>query len=396
MIDKEVKRLIEKEERRQQEKVILVASENMASDDVRKAEMSVLMNKYAEGYPGARYYGGCENVDKIELLAQKRGRELFGLSSKKWHVNVQPYSGSPANIEVYFALVPIGGKIMGLELSHGGHLTHGHRVSASGILWKQKPYLVDKKTERLDYDALRKEAIKAEPKLIVAGFTAYPRKIDFKKFREIADACGAYLMVDMSHFAGLVAGGMHPSPFPYAHIVTTTTHKTLRGPRAALIFSKGEEIAERVNKAVFPGLQGGPHMHTIAAVAVALGEAQKPSFQKYARQVVENAQALAEELKKRGWRVITGGTDNHIVLVDVWMNGKGIGGKEAEERLEHAGIYANRNTIPFDTRKPRDPSGMRFGTPFETTKMIRAGMSQQQMKRRFVQIAEKIDNALRK
>lgn len=364
-----------------------------------KALGSPLTNKYAEGYPGRRYYGGNVVIDEVERLCQKRALELFGLSSDEpvstrgdsstrggWYVNVQALSGSPANFAVYMALVPLGGKIMGMKLSHGGHLTHGHSVSATGKLWKQIPYGVDTATETLNYDALKEIAKREKPNLIVAGFTAYPRIIDFKKFREIADSCGAYLMIDMSHFAGLVAGGVYPSPFLYADVVTTTTHKTLRGPRHALIFCKNE-FAEKIDRAVFPGLQGGPHENTIAAAAVALKEAMSPAFKKYAKQVVKNAKVLAEELQKRGWRIISGGTDSHLILVDTWMDGKGIGGKEASEWLEKEGIIVNMNTIPFDTRKPTDPSGIRLGTAAETTR----GKKEKDM----VKIAEKIDKVLR-
>ncbi len=367
MRDKETENLIKKEEARHKRVVNLIASENIVSDDVREALGSVFVNKYAEGYPGKRYYGGNEVSDELERLAQKRALSLFGLKEDVWSVNVQPLSGSPANVAVYLALVPQGGKIMGMELSHGGHLTHGHKVSVSGMFWKQVPYGVSRDTETIDYDALAKIAKKEKPALIIAGFTAYPRTIDFKKFRKIADTVKAYFMVDMSHFAGLVAGGVHPSPFPYADAVTTTTHKSLRGPRSAIIFSK-KELSPKIDKAVFPGLQGGPHLNQIAAVAVALKEADEPSFKKYAQHVVKNAQALAEELSARGWRVVSGGTDTHLLLVDTWMDGAGLGGKEASERLEKEGIIVNKNTIPFDTRNPVDPSGIRLGTPAETTR----------------------------
>lgn len=399
MVDKEIQKLIEQETRRQKSVINLIASENYVSQDVLRALGSPLTNKYAEGYPGKRYYGGNAVIDKIEKLCIFRALKLFKLSSKKWHVNVQALSGSPANLAVYMALVPFGEKIMGMSLSHGGHLTHGHGVSATGKLWKQIPYGVSKKTERLDCGALKKLAHKEKPKLIVAGFTAYSRIIDFKKFREIADSCGAYLMVDMSHFAGLVAGGAYPSPFKYADVVTTTTHKTLRGSRHALIFArknkfvaskvKGQmsnvSIADAIDRAVFPGLQGGPHENTIAAVAIALKDAMAPSFKKYARQVVKNARVLAKELQKRGWRVVSGGTDSHLLLVDTWA--RGVSGKEASERLEKAGIIVNMNTIPFDTRKPMDPSGIRLGTPAETTR----GKKEKDM----VKIAEKIDKILK-
>jgi len=305
------------------------------------------------------------------------------LSPNKWSVNVQPYSGSPANLAVYLALVPFGGKIMGMDLAMGGHLTHGHKVSASGKFWRQIPYGVNKKTERLNYDELMKIAKKEKPSIIVAGATAYSRVINFKKFRKIADAVGAYLMVDMAHIAGLVAAGLHPSPFLCADVVTTTTHKTLRGPRSAIIFCK-KELGQMINKAVFPGLQGGPHLNQIAAVAVALKEAASPSFKKYAKQIVKNTKILAEELKKRGWRIVSGGTDNHLFLVDTWT--KGIGGKETSDKLEKHGIIVNKNMIPFDERKPVDPSGIRIGTAFMTT----LGMKEKDM----IKIAEKIDKIL--
>ena len=396
MKDKEISRFIKQEEQRQKRVINLIASENFVSKDVLEALGSVFTNKYAEGYPGKRYYGGNEVIDRIERLTQERALKLFGLSAKKWAVNVQPYSGSPSNMAVYLALVPIGGKIMGMSLSMGGHLTHGHRVSATGKLWKQVPYGVDKKTETLDYNRLLRIAKKEKPKLIVAGYTAYSRIIDFKKFRHIADACGTLLMVDMSHFAGLVAGKAYPSPFSYADIVTTTTHKTLRGPRAALIFAakrrsrvaSGEVgfIHEAIDRAVFPGLQGGPHVNAIAAVAVALKEAAQPSFKQYARQVVRNAKVLARELQKRGWRIVSGGTDSHLFLVDT-IN-RGISGKEAQECLERSGIIVNKNTIPYDSRSPFDPSGIRIGTPAVTTR----GMKERDMKK----IAEMIDKILKK
>lgn len=385
-MDKEILNLIKEEKTRQKSAVNLIASENYVSEDVLNALGSVLVNKYAEGYPTKRYYGGNKIVDEVENLCIKRALDLFKLSPKRWSVNVQAYSGSPANFAVYSALVPLSGKIMGMELSSGGHLTHGHKASFTGKFWKQIPYSVDKKTERLDYKELLKIAKKEKPDIVVCGFTAYPRKIDFKKFREIADSCGAYLLVDMSHIAGLVAGGFHPSPFKYADVVTTTTHKTLRGPRSALIFSRGE-LSSRIDKAIFPGLQGGPHMNQIASVAVCLKEADSLNFKKYAEQVVKNAKALANELGKIGFRIISGGTDNHLLLVDVWKGGKGIGGAEASDRLEKEGIIVNKNTIPFDTRSPSDPSGIRLGTAAETTR----GAKERDMKK----IAGRIANILR-
>ena len=331
-------------------------------------------------------------------MAKERALALFKLTPETWGVNVQPLSGSPANVAVYLALVPQGGKIMGMSLDHGGHLTHGHKVSITGKMWTQIPYGVSKETERLDYTALKELAMREKPAIIVAGFTAYPRLIDWAKFREIADAVvypeqgrkGAYLMVDMSHIAGLIAGGVYPSPFPYADIVTTTVHKTLRGPRSALIFSKKDErgLPTKIDKAVFPGMQGGPHLNQIAAVAVALKEDATPAFRKYAAQVVKNAATLADELSKLGWRVVSGGTDSHLLLVDVWMGGKGIGGKEASTRLEREGIIVNKNTIPNDARSPVDPSGIRLGSAAETTR----GKKEKD----FREIARKIDVVLRR
>lgn len=390
MKDIQIKKLIEAEKQRQKSVINLIASENYVSKDVLEALGSELTNKYAEGYPGKRYYGGQVHVDAIEELACVRALKLFGLSSKRWHVNVQPLSGSPANLAVYTGLVPKEGKIMGMSLDHGGHLTHGHKVSATGKFWQQVPFGVDAVTEVIDYEEIKKIAVREKPNIIVAGFTAYPRKVDFKKFREIADSTGALLMVDMSHFAGLVAGKVYPSPFLYADVVTTTVHKTLRGPRSAMIFSRIDEreLYKKIDRAVFPGLQGGPHLNQIAAVAVALKEADTPAFKKYAQQVVKNADILAKELKKLGWKIISGGTDTHLMLVDTWMNGTGISGKEASDRLEQAGIIVNKNTIPGETRSPMDPSGIRLGTAAETTR----GKKEKDM----VKIAQKIDMILRK
>ncbi len=385
MKDREIAKLIAKEEWRQKRVINLIASENIVSRDVREAVASVFGNKYAEGYPGKRYYGGNKIIDELEDLTKARALKLFKLKSNEWSVNVQALSGSPANLAVYAALVPLGAKIMGMSLDMGGHLTHGHKVSMTGKLWKQVPYGVNKKTEMLDYRVIAKIAKKEKPKLVVAGYTAYSRIIDFKKFRAIANACGAILMVDMSHIAGLVAGGVHPSPFPYADVVTTTTHKTLRGPRAALIFSK-KEYSRDIDRAVFPGFQGGPHMNTIAGVAVALGEAGTPQFKQYAKQIVKNTNVLARELQKRGWRIVSGGTDTHLFLMDTMS--QGISGKDAQERLEQEGIIVNKNTIPFDARSPMDPSGIRIGTAAITTQ----GMKESDMKA----IAEKIDKILKK
>ncbi len=389
MKDPQIKRLIEAEKKRQKKVINLITSENYVSKDVLEALGSELTNKYAEGYPGHRYYGGNEFSDKIEDLAKGRALKLFKLSSKGWAVNVQPLSGSPANLAVYLALVPQGGKIMGMSLDHGGHLTHGHKVSATGKFWQQVPYGVDKKTEVIDYEVLKKLALLEKPNIIVAGFTAYPRIVDFKKFREIADSVGAVLMVDMSHFAGLVAGGEYPTPFKYADVVTTTAHKTLRGPRSAMIFSKIDEreINKKIDKAVFPGLQGGPHLNQIAATAVALKEAGSVAFKTYAKQIIKNTKTLAMELKRLGWRIVSGGTDTHLILMDTWMSGTGISGKEASDRLEKEGIIVNKNTIPGETRSPMDPSGIRLGAAAETT----LGKKEKD----FVLIARKIDKILR-
>jgi glycine hydroxymethyltransferase len=395
MKDKQIEKLIKAEELRQKKNISLIASENYVSNDVLEALGSKFTNKYSEGYPGHRYYKGQTFTDKVEELCRERALKLFGLSSEKWGVNVQALSGSPANLAVYLALVPQGGKVMGMSLDHGGHLTHGHKVSATGKIWTQIPYGVNKDTEVLDYDELKKIAIENKPNMIIAGFTAYPRIVDFKKFREIADACGAILMVDMSHFAGLVAGGAYPSPFLYADVVTTTVHKTLRGPRSAMIFSrkdktrtsaKGNEISfsDLIDKAVFPGLQGGPHMNQIAAVAVALKEAGTPAFKKYVKQVIKNAKVLSDELKKLGWKIISGGTDSHLILVDT---GK-ISGAEASDKLEKVGIIVNKNTIPNEPRSPMDPSGIRLGTAGETTR----GAKEKDM----IKLAKRIDQALRK
>ena len=394
MKDKQIETLIKKEGTRQKSVINLIPSENYASKDVLTALGSIFDNKYAEGYPTKRYYGGQTYTDELEFLCQDRARKAFKLSKELWHVNVQAHSGSPANLSVYLGLVPLGGKIMGMTLTAGGHLTHGQKVSMTGKVWQQVPYGVDPKTEMLDYSALRELATKEKPALIVAGFTAYPRMVDFKKFREIADSCGAILMVDMSHFAGLVAGGVYNSPFEYADVVTSTTHKTLRGPRSAIIFSRKDKkigdknISESIDKAIFPGLQGGPHMGQIAGVAVALKEAASPAFRQYAKQVLKNANVLGKELARLGWRIVSGGTDSHLLLVDTWMDGKGIPGKEAEAKLEAAGIICNKNTIPGETRSPFDPSGIRIGSPAETTR----GKKEKDFKK----IAEKIDKVLRK
>lgn len=397
MKDKEIGRLIGEEKKRQKSVVNLIASENYVSRDVLDALGSELTNKYAEGYPGHRYYGGNEISDKVENLCKARALKLFKLSPRKWYVNVQALSGSPANLAVYLALVPPGGTIMGMSLSEGGHLTHGHKVSATGKFWKAVQYGVNPKTEKIDYEVVKRLAKKEKPSIVVAGFTAYPRAVDFKKFRKIVDSIvhpersrRTLLMVDMSHTAGLVAGGALPSPFPYADVVTTTTHKTLRGPRSAIIFSRidNRELYKKIDKAIFPGLQGGPHLNQIAAISVALKEAATPSFKTYAKQVIKNTKALADELKRLGWRIVSGGTDTHLALVDTWMDGKGVSGKEASDRLEKAGIIVNKNTIPGEKRSPMDPSGIRIGTAAETT----LGKKEKDMKA----IARKIDTILKK
>ena len=389
MKDTEVGKLIEEENKRQHDVVNLIASENYVSEDVLAALGSVLTNKYSEGYPNARYYGGNPVVDAIETLCQDRAREVFGLSHDEWQVNVQPYSGSPAMLATYSALMELGDSFMGMELAHGGHLTHGHSVSFTGKAWKQIPYQVEEDTELLDYTKLEEQARQEKPKVIVAGFTAYPREIDWAAFRKVADAVGAYLVVDMSHIAGLVAGSVYKSPFPHADVVVTTTHKTLRGPRAAMIFARKDEreLPKKIDKAVFPGLQGGPHSNQIAAVAVALNEATTEEFKEYVAHVVQNAQALSTELQQLGWRVVSGGTDTHLVLVDVWKDGKGITGSDAETRLEEEGIIVNKNTIPFDTRSPFNPSGIRLGAAAETTR----GKTVKDMQT----IAQKIDTILK-
>lgn len=377
--DAEVMETIELEIKRQQEHIELIASENFVSPQVMEAMGSQMTNKYAEGYPSRRYYGGCEYVDMVENLAIERLKKLFGAD----HANVQPHSGSNANLGVYFAVLKPGDKVLGMNLSQGGHLTHGSPVNISGTYFNFVDYGVDKETERIDYDEVRNIALKEKPKMIVAGASAYPRTIDFAKFREIADEVGAYLMVDMAHIAGLVAAGLHPNPVPYADFVTTTTHKTLRGPRGGAILCK-EEYAKAIDKAIFPGLQGGPLMHVIAAKAVSFGEALKDDFKEYQKQVVTNAKVLAESLMERGFRLVSGGTDNHLMLIDVRT--KGLTGKKAEELLEAVNVTTNKNTIPFDPESPFITSGIRIGTPAVTTR----GMKEEEMKK----IAEIIDLAL--
>ena len=360
--DEKIASALEAELSRQRHKLELIASENIVSHAVMEAQGSVLTNKYAEGYPGKRYYGGCECVDVVETLAIERAKELFGAG----YVNVQPHSGAQANMAVFFALLSPGDTYMGMNLTDGGHLTHGSAVNMSGKYFRVVPYGVDKETERIDYDALEKQAKEVKPKLIVAGASAYARIIDFERLSAIAKAVGAYLMVDMAHIAGLVAGGMHPSPLPWADVVTTTTHKTLRGPRGGMILTKDAEFGAQFNKAIFPGIQGGPLMHVIAAKAVALEEALQPAFKEYAAQVVKNAKALAAALQEKGFRIVSGGTDNHLMLVD--LRSKGVTGKEAQNLLDGVGITANRNTIPFEPLSPFVTSGIRLGSPALTTR----------------------------
>jgi Glycine/serine hydroxymethyltransferase len=362
--DPEVYKAIELELGRQRSKIELIASENFVSEAVLEAAGSVLTNKYAEGLPGHRYYGGCEFVDIVENLARDRALKLFGAD----HVNVQPHSGAQANMSVYNAVLKPGDTVLGMRLSHGGHLSHGSKVNFSGELYHFVDYGVRKDNQFIDYDEVESQALKYKPKMIVAGASAYPRIIDFKRFREIADEVGAMLMVDMAHIAGLVATGLHPSPIPYADFVTTTTHKTLRGPRGGMIFCK-EKYAKKLDKSVFPGIQGGPLMHIIAAKAVALGEALKPSFKEYSAQIVANAKAFADALMANGLNLVSGGTDNHLVLVDV--RNLGITGKKAEAVLDSIGITTNKNAIPYDPEKPFVTSGIRMGTPAVTTRGFR-------------------------
>lgn len=352
---------IDNELKRQQDNIELIASENIVTESVMEAMGSYLTNKYAEGYPGKRYYGGCEFVDVVENVAIDRLKEIFGCD----HANVQPHSGANANLGVYFATLKPGDKVLGMNLSHGGHLTHGSPVNISGVYYDFVEYGVEEGSEVIDYDKLEEIAVKEQPKMIVAGFSAYARTLDFAKFREIADKVGAYLMVDMAHFAGLVAAGLYPNPVPHADFVTSTTHKTLRGPRGGIILCK-EEYAKMIDKAIFPGLQGGPLMHVIAGKAVAFGEALKPEFKAYQEQVIKNAKKLAEELQKVGFRVVTGGTDNHLMLLDV--KAIGLTGKEAEALLDEYKVAVNKNTIPFDTESPFVTSGLRIGTPAVTTR----------------------------
>jgi glycine hydroxymethyltransferase len=378
--DPDIYNAIRAEVRRQNENIELIASENFTSLSVLEAMGSVLTNKYAEGYPAKRWYGGCENVDVVEQLAIDRAKQLFGAE----HANVQPHSGTSANIAVFMALLEPGDKILGMDLTHGGHLSHGHKMNYSGKFYTIIPYGVSPKDERIDYDALEQLAKEHKPKMILLGASAYPRIIDFERGRKIADQVGALLMVDMAHFAGLVATGHHPSPVPYADVVTTTTHKTLRGPRAGLILCK-EKYAKVIDSAVFPGIQGGPLMHVIAAKAVALKEALSPEFKEYSAQIVKNAKTLASAMAARGWRVVSGGTDNHLMLVDVTV--KGFNGKQVQELLDKVKITVNKNMIPFDKESPFKGSGVRLGTPAVTTR----GMKEMEMEL----IAELIDETLK-
>src|SRR5438445_1110637 len=368
-VDPAIAAAIDQEVARQHEGLELIASENFVSEAVLEAMGSVFTNKYAEGYPGRRYYGGCEYADIVENLARDRAKTLFGAE----HANVQPHAGSQANMGAYFAVLQPGDTILGLNLAHGGHLTHGHHLNFSGKTYKVIPYGVTRDAETIDYDELEQIALRERPKLIIGGGSAYARIIDFARMRKIADQVGALVLVDMAHFAGLVAGGVHPSPVPHAHIVTTTTHKTLRGPRAGMILSR-QQFAAAIDKVVFPGIQGGPLVHIIAAKAVCFQEAMQPEFKSYARQVVINAKMLAETIAAHGFRVISGGTDTHLMLVDVFS--KGMLGSEAEKALGEAGITVNKNAIPFDTNPPMKPSGIRIGTPALTTR----GMKETEMR----------------
>src|ERR1700736_564924 len=368
--DPQIAAAVDNETRRQHEGLELIASENFVSEAVLEAAGSVFTNKYSEGYPGKRYYGGCEFADVVENLARDRAKQLFGAE----HANVQPHSGSQANAAAYMAVINPGDTILGLDLAHGGHLTHGHKLSFSGKLYRTAFYGVEKESERIDYDKLEAIAEKEKPKLIIAGGSAYPRIIDFARMRQIADKVGALYLVDMAHFAGLVAGGVHPSPVPHAHLVTSTTHKTLRGPRSGMILSRAE-FAQAIDKVVFPGMQGGPLVHIMAAKAVCFLEAMQPEFREYARQVVANAKVLAQTLADEGFRIISGGTDTHLMLVDVFA--KGMLGSDAEKALGEAAITVNKNAIPFDTNPPMKPSGIRIGTPALTTR----GMKETEMKK---------------
>jgi len=378
--DPQVYTIIQAEEKRQKEGLELIASENYVSQAVLETMGTVLTNKYSEGYPGKRYYGGNEVIDQVETVAIERATKLFGAE----HTNVQPLSGGPANLCVYLALLKPGDKVLGLSLDQGGHLSHGHPMNFSGILYNIVPYFVDKKTERVDMDEVERIAMKEKPQMILAGFSAYSRDFDWKRFAKIAKKVGALTFADIAHIAGLIAGKQIESPVPYFDVVSTTTHKTLRGPRGGMIMCR-EEFAKAIDRAVFPGVQGGPHDHINAAKAVAFGEALKPSFQTYAKQVITNAKALAKEMQTKGYRVVSGGTDNHLMLIDMFGS-KGITGKEAEKALEHVGISINKNMVPYDVRKPMDPSGVRLGTAAITTRKLK--------EKHMVIVADLIDRTL--
>ncbi len=380
-MNEQIKKAIEREKYRQNHVINLIASENYASKDIMKIQGSVLTNKYAEGYPGKRYYGGCENVDDLEELAIKYACVLF----RAKYANVQPHSGSSANMAVYRALLDHGDKVLGMNLTHGGHLTHGHKINFSGIDYQIIDYKLNEKTELIDYEELMDIALKEKPKMIIAGASAYPRIIDFEKFREIADACGAYLMVDMAHIAGLVAARLHPSPVPYADVVTSTTHKTLRGPRGGLILTNNEDIINKINKTVFPGIQGGPLMHVIAAKAQCFYEATTKEFREYQKQVLKNIQAMIKVFKDNNYYLVTGGSDNHLLLININKT-LGITGAEAQDELEKIGIVVNKNTVPFETLSPSKASGIRIGSPAMTTKGFK--------EREFTETAEIIVEAL--
>ena len=380
--DPQIAELIAQEERRQESTLELIASENHVSAAVLEAAGTVLTNKYAEGYPGARYYGGCQYYDQIETIAIERAKQLFGCR----FANVQPHSGANANLAAFMALMQPGDTFLGIQLSSGGHLTHGMKLNASAIFYKPEFYELDPKTERIDFNSVRAKAKELRPKVILCGYSAYPRTIDFAQFRQIADDVGAKLMADVAHIAGLVVGGAHPSPFPHAHVVTTTTHKTLRGPRGGLILTNDEELAKAINRSVFPGSQGGPLMHVIAAKAVAFGENLKPEFKGYAQQIVKNARALAEALMQRGYRLQSGGTDNHLMLVDLRARNAAFTGADAEKTLESAGMITNKNAIFNDPRPPKVTSGLRLGTPAVTTR----GLKEQDL----VTVADFLDRAL--
>jgi len=381
-MDKVLKEALENENLRQKHNIELIASENFVSKDVLELQGSILTNKYAEGYPAKRYYGGCKYIDVFEEKAKEYAKQLFNCE----FVNVQPHSGSSANMAVYKALLNTGDKVMGMNLSHGGHLTHGHPINFSGLEYDIVSYNLNSETEMLDYEEIKKLALETKPKMIIAGASAYSRIIDFEKFREIADSCSAYLMVDMAHIAGLVAAGLHPSPFPYADVVTTTTHKTLRGPRGGMILTNNEEIAKKIDKIIFPGIQGGPLMHVIGAKAQCFYEALKPEFRQYQEQVLKNIKALSTKLEEEGFRIVSGGTDNHLILVDI-KGSLGITGKEAEEILDSVNITCNKNTIPNETESPFKTSGIRLGSPAMTTR----GLKEEE----FIKIGEFISKALK-